>query len=294
MKKTTCAKMAFQPPVLCILTLLAVCNSANAQNNSAWQRDGRILGTGGVTSISGAAGGGLIPWATLGTYADSGQMGGSAFYSRVDVNDYELSVRGGAITVSNRIEFSLARQDFTVKAVDVNVRQDKSNIKIRLFGDVIFDQAPQVSLGIEHGRLHNKALARSVGARHTAGTDYTISMAKAWLSGIGSRTTLLNVNMRYGQANQFGILGYGGDDTGGKWTAEIAAAVFITRHLVAGAEFRQKPDNLSALREDDARDLFLAWLPNKRLSLTAAWVDLGEIAGAPGQNGAYVSAQLNF
>lgn len=274
--------------------LLLCSQITTAQENPAIQRDGRILGTGGVSSISGAGGGGLIPWATLSTYADVKQRGGSVFYTRVDVDDYELSVRGGAITFGNRVEVSYARQDFVIKAADLRVRQDKTGLKVRLFGDIIFEQAPQVSVGIEHGSLRDKGLARAVGAKHTGGTDYTVNFAKAWLNGIASRTTLVNVNMRYGSANQFGILGYGGDDQDGKWTSEIAAAVFITREIVLGAEFRQKPDNLIALKEDDAKDLFVAWFPNKRVSLTAAWVDLGEIAGAANQRGAYLSAQLSF
>lgn len=277
-----------------ICCLLFCAQPAIAQDNNALKRDGKILGTGGVSSISGAGGGGLIPWATLGTYADKGQRGGSAFFTRVDVDDYELSVRGGAIGFGNRVEVSYARQDFVIKAADLRVRQDKTGIKVRVLGDVIFEQAPQITVGMEHGSLRDKGLARAVGAEHTGGTDYTVSVAKAWLNGIASRTTLLNVNMRYGQANQFGILGYGGDDQGGKWTSEIAAAVFLSREIVVGAEYRQKPDNLAALREDDAKDLFIAWFPNKRVSLTAAWVDLGEIAGAANQRGAYVSAQLSF
>lgn len=284
-------KLSVTSSVCCLL--LAV-QPALAQDSSALTRDGKILGTAGVSSISGAGGGGLIPWATLGSYADEGQRGGSVFYTRVDVDDYELSVRGGALSFGNRIEVSYARQDFVIKAADLRVRQDKTGIKLRLFGDVIFEQAPQVSIGMEHGSLRDKSLARAVGAQHTSGTDYTVSLAKAWLNGIGSRTTLLNVNMRHGQANQFGILGYGGDHPDAKWTGEIAAAVFLTRAIVIGAEYRQKPDNLAALREDAAKDLFVAWFPNKRVSLTAAWVDLGDIAGAANQRGAYISAQLSF
>ncbi|MDP1931747.1 MAG: DUF3034 family protein, partial [Gammaproteobacteria bacterium] len=48
---------------------------------------------------------------------------------------------------------------------------------------------------------------------------------------------------------------------------------------------------LSALKEDSATDIFVAWLPSKRFSVTAAWVDLGEIAGAPDQTGFYLSIQ---
>jgi hypothetical protein len=38
--------------------------------------------------------------------------------------------------------------------------------------------------------------------------------------------------------------------------AEAGAGVFINRQWLLGAEYRQKPDNLSFAREDDWWDLF--------------------------------------
>ena len=71
-----------------------------------------------------------------------------------------------------------------------------------------------------------------------------------------------------------------------------------------GIEFRAKPDNLNqsvlgtgALKEDDWKDVFIAWAPNKHFSLTAAWVDLGRIAPAlqpRRQTGSYLSAQFGL
>ena len=52
-----------------------------------------------------------------------------------------------------------------------------------------------------------------------------------------------------------------------------------------------------ALKEDAWSDLFLAWAPNKHLSVTLAWVDLGHIAPAVQprrQRGAYLSAQFAY
>ncbi|TFH73104.1 DUF3034 family protein [Gammaproteobacteria bacterium LSUCC0112] len=277
-----------------VIVLCLLCPRLVSAQDAPVNKDGKILGTGGVSSVSGAGGGGLIPWATLSSYADAGQRGGSLFRTRVDVDAYQLDIDGGALTFGNRMELSFARQNLLVKPANLHVRQDKTGIKVRVLGDIIFDKAPQITLGAERGSLRDKGLARAVGAQHTSGTDYTISFAKAWLNGIARRTTLLNVNVRYGNANQFGLLGYGGDDQDVKWTAEFAAAVFLTRQLVVGMEYRQKPDNLGALREDNAHDLFLAYFPDKRVSLTAAWVDLGEIAGARNQQGMYLSAQITF
>lgn len=76
----------------------------------------------------------------------------------------------------------------------------------------------------------------------------------------------------------------------------------LRRDLAVGVEFRAKPDNLNAsvlgtgaLKEDDWKDVFIAWTPNKHVSLTAAWVDLGRIAPAlqpQRQSGTYLSAQF--
>lgn len=273
---------------VCIL-LISASGSALAND-----RQGKIKGTGGVSSISGAGGGGITPWATLSSYASEGQRGAAVFVSRANVDDFELNVAGAAVNLNDRFELSYARQNFTIKAADAVIRQDKLGLRYRLAGDVIYGSMPQVTLGLEHGNLKDPAIARAVGARQTQGTDFTVSAGRAWLDGIAHRTTLLNVNLRYGNANQFGILGYGGDDTDSRWQAEIAGAVFLTRSIALGFEYRQKPDNLSALREQSAKDVFVAFFPNKRVSLTAAWVDLGEIAGAPDQRGVYLSLQATL
>ena len=68
----------------------------------------------------------------------------------------------------------------------------------------------------------------------------------------------------------------------------------LSRHLVVGAEYRTKPDNLGFAQEDDAYDLFAAWEPARHLSLTAAYADLGDIATVEAQHGAFLSLQASF
>jgi hypothetical protein len=70
---------------------------------------------------------------------------------------------------------------------------------------------------------------------------------------------------------------------------EASAAVFLNEQLLLGAEYRDKPDELRAFREDSAEDIFLAWGPLKNLSVTAAYTDLGQIAGKSAQRGLYIS-----
>ena len=81
-------------------------------------------------------------------------------------------------------------------------------------------------------------------------------------------------------------------------------AWLVNRQLAVGAEARAKPDNLNrsvlgtgALKEDDWYDVLVVWAPNKNVSLTVAWVDLGKIVPAlqpKRQTGGYLSAQIAF
>lgn len=256
--------------------------------------DGKLIGTGGVSSINGTGGGGLTSWASLASYADTGQIGGTVYASRADVDDFQLDVLGASATFSDRLEISAARQRFTIKATDSRIEQDRFSAKLRVAGDLLYGNIPQLSFSVEHGRLRDSGTALAVGATDLQDTDFVLSAARAWIDGVLHRTTLVNVNLRRSRANQYGILGFGGDDPDHKWHAEAALALFATRDIAIGAEYRQKPDNLSALREQSARSLFLAWFPNKRMSVTAAWLDLGAIAGQPDQTGFHLSLQAAF
>ena len=70
----------------------------------------RIWATGGVTTIEGSAGGGLVPWALLGSYASDEEWGGTLALSRAEVDDYSLSVTGAGLNWNNRLELTVARQ----------------------------------------------------------------------------------------------------------------------------------------------------------------------------------------
>ncbi|HCD56780.1 MAG TPA: DUF3034 domain-containing protein, partial [Halieaceae bacterium] len=62
---------------------------------------------------------------------------------------------------------------------------------------------------------------------------------------------------------------------------------------VIGAEYRQKPDQLQSVTEDDWADVFVGWFPNKRFAAVVAWTELGDIAGLASQSGWYLSLQLS-
>ena len=67
---------------------------------------GKLLLTGGVSSIDGTVGGGLTPWAVIGTNATAGQIGASAYLTRAKTKDYALTGYGAALAYSERVELS--------------------------------------------------------------------------------------------------------------------------------------------------------------------------------------------
>ena len=260
--------------------------------------DGRLLATGGASMVEGCAGGGLVPWAVLSGYATREQVGATAFVTRLHLPDYRLDAHGAAFTWHNRLELSVARDRFDLgtlgKAIGMPgaaLRQDVFGAKLRLAGDAVYGPLPQISLGVQHKHNLDFAIPRLVGARRGRGTDLYLSATQVLLAGAAGYNLLWNVTLRSTDADQFGLLGFGGDRGGRRLVGEGSLALLLDPHVAVGAEYRQKPDHLSFAREDNAADLFVAWFPSKHVSLVAAYVSLGSIAGLRDQRGWYLSLQ---
>ncbi len=263
---------------------------------------GKLLLTGGVTQVEGSAGGGLTPWAVIGGYGSEDQIGANAYYTRVDVSDYGLDSYGVLVGFYDRFEISLARQRFDTQRIGAALglgsgfefEQDIVGLKWRVAGDAVVEQdswLPQISIGLQHKRNKQGDIVRAVGAQDSSGTDVYISATKLYLA----QSLLLNGTLRFTKANQMGILGFGGDRRDSyRAQLEMSAAYLLSRQLAIGAEYRSKPNNLGIADEDDWWDVFLAWAPNKHVSMTLAYVDLGNIVIADDQTGYYFSLQGGF
>jgi hypothetical protein len=263
--------------------------------SAIYAENGKLLATSGVGPIEGGSGGGLIPWAILGGYATQDEIGFNATMSEVNVKDYSLSSHGISASAYDRIEVSFSQIRFENNAGGVDIKQNISGIKARIYGDAVYGLAPQVSIGFQHKTLLDKAVASSLGAKDTDGNDIYLSAAKVWLNGPFNRTVLLNGNIRYTKANQLGLLGYGTPtNNDAEFLLELAAVAFINRRIAIGMEYRQKPDNINGIKEDDWQDVFIAYFPSKSLSLTLAYLQLGEIATKKDQSGTYFSIQGSF
>ena len=274
----------------------------DATDDSDFDTGGKLLLTGGVTQLEGAAGGGLTPWAVIGGYGSRDQIGANAFYTRVNVGDYHLDDAGVLIGFYDRVELSYAQQRFDTEQVGAELglgegftfKQDVIGLKVRVAGDAVLNSdsaMPQIAVGLQYKKNNQGAVLDFIGAKDDSGIDVYVSATKLFLA----QGLLLNGTVRLTKANQIGILGFGGDKNDSyKPQFEFSAAYLLTRTLAIGAEYRTKPDNLGIAREDDWFDVFIAYAPTRNVSVTVAYADLGNIVIKDNQRGLYASLQVGF
>lgn len=261
----------------------------------------KLILTNGVTTVEGASGGGLASWATIAGMGTDRAIGVSGHATVIELPDYGWQSHGMAVGIRDRVELSYARQNFNTRAVgaalglgqDFRFNQDVFGAKVRLAGDLVYGDPllPQISLGVQHKRSLDGAIVKAVGAKSASGTDFTASATKLFLS----RSVLVNATARLTNANQFGLLGFGGPNGAGRSVQfEGSVAYMLSPRLVVGGEYRTRPNNLTIAKEDDAHDVFVAWAFARNATVTAAYADVGSVATMDGQRGAYVSLQLAF
>lgn len=272
---------------VCVLLFCALASSAGA--------GGRLLATGGVNQIEGAGGGGLVPWAVITGNGTEDEIGAAAFATGVFVDEFQLGSYGVAVGLYDRVEFSYARQRFEVRPLDEFLEQDIFGVKLRAFGDLVYGQWPVVSIGAQFKHNLDFQTPEFLGAKDDFGVDIYLSTTRLFLDALLGRNVLLNATVRATKANELGLLGFGGDGASGyDFVFEGSAAVFLTRRVALGYEFRQKEGQLEVVEDDHWHDVFVAFFPMEHLSFVASYVYLGEIAGFEQQDGGYLSLQGNF
>jgi hypothetical protein len=264
--------------------------------------EGKLLATGGVSAIEGEGGGGLTPWALITGYGTRDGVSINLHHTYVGLPDYQLLSPGIAVGLLDRLELSYAWQAFDTEATGAALglgqgfafHQNIFGAKLKLIGDAVYDQdswLPQIAIGLQHKENDRRAIVTAVGAKGAVGTDFYLAATKLFLA----ESLLADVTLRATKANQFGILGFGGDRDGNySMQFETSAAYLVSRKFAVGGEFRTKPNNLGIAKEDAAFDFFAAWFLDKNLSLTAAYADLGNIVLHDHQNGAYLSLQAGL
>lgn len=263
---------------------------------------GKLLLTDGISSVEGSAGGGLATWAVIaGNETDRG-IGASAHGTLVALPDFTLRAAGAAVGIYDRVELSYTRQMFDTEAAGsalglgrgFTFAQDIFGAKLKVAGDAVWAQdrwLPQIAIGAQHKIAVQGAVIAAVGGRRRTGTDIYVAATKLILS----QGLVVGATARWTRANQFGLLGHGGDHGDARRIApEASIAKLLSRRLVVGAEYRAKPDRLAFARETGAWDAFAAWAPQRNLTLTTAFVDLGDIATFRRQRGLFLQLQGAF
>ncbi len=276
--------------------------AAPAHAGEEMRAGGKLLLTNGISTVDGAAGGGLASWALIAGNETVDGIGGSVHATYVPLSDYSLSSAGAAIGIRDRLELSYAHQRFDTQKTGVALglgrgfifSQDIIGAKLRIAGDAVTDQdsaMPQIAVGVQYHIAARDAVIHAIGGAHDTGTDFYVSATKVLLA----QSLVLGATVRLTKANQFGLLGFGGDaDDHYSPQFEGSAGLLVTRRLLLGGEYRSKPNNLTFAKEDDALDAFAAYALTPNLTATAAYVDLGDIATVRNQRGALLSIQASF
>lgn len=285
--------------IACIVALTTM--AATAADAQDLRNGGKLLLTNGVSSIEGSGGGGLASWATIAGNATEQGIGGSVHGTVIELPDYNWTSFGFSVGFFDRVELSYARQN--LDTIDIGtalglgrgytLNQNVFGAKVKLAGDLVYGNSmmPQISAGVQHKRSSDDRVVAAVGGASPNGTDFYISATKLLLA----HSLLANATVRFTKANQTGLLGFGNaTDQDHKPQFEGSLAYQFSRRFVVGGEYRTKPDNLLIAREDDWIDLFAAYGVTRNVTVTAAYVDLGSIATADNQRGAFLSLQAAF
>lgn len=262
---------------------------------------GKLILTNGISTIEGASGGGMTPWATIAGNETRDGIGVQGSVSVAELKDYEFRSLSFAVGLYDRVEISYARQTFDTNRIggalglgnDYKFNQDVFGAKLRLVGDLVYgpEMLPAIAIGAQYRRNNNGTIVRAIGARSADGIDFYASATKLFLR----HSVLLNVTARLTKANQLGLLGYGGDKSNAHSVQlESTAAYQLSRRFAIGGEYRIKPNKLSIAREDDWFDVFAAYAINRNITATVAYTDLGSIATADKQRGVLFQLQGSF
>ncbi|CAB9492817.1 DUF3034 family protein [Alteromonas macleodii] len=310
-----------------LLPLLFLSPLVNADSGS------RLIASGGITGFEGTAGGGITPWAFIGGYTSKEEISYSANVQYLSLSDYSLTTAGAGISLFDRVEISIQRQRLDISAGltsnvfalltegavtnanSTTIEQDIVGAKVKLFGDGVFTQnswAPQIALGAQYKKNRDVDSSLSLpdgtvplpeigvplllGAKDDSGTDIYLSATKLWLGTPSGYNLLTNLTARYTKANVFGLLGFGAEgNDNAKVEWEGSVAVLISPTTAIGTEFRTQTNRLGGLAEEDTViDAFIAYFPNKSISITAAYVDLGNLPLQESSSGFYLTVNGNF
>src|SRR5688572_11270564 len=112
---------------------------------------GKLLLTSGFTTLEGAGGGALAPWALITGYGSGNSWGANVHASGIAFDDLDVTSFGAAVGILDRVELSAARIRGEVTATQLDgleLEMDVYAAKVRVLGDAVYAQAswlPQIA-----------------------------------------------------------------------------------------------------------------------------------------------------
>lgn len=332
-------KKALLPWLLATGLSTAVCSGqlhaegSESETGLAGGTGSRLLISGGVTGVDGAAGGGLTPWALISGYGSKEQINGTVNTQFLDTGSYQLRAFGATVGFYDTVELSVQTQrlDLAKRTVSnvfnlltggainaapgTHISQTTVGAKWRINDDIIFGSSPwmpALAVGVQYKKNHdfnrsiglfdgsvplpNQGVPAILGAKDDSGVDFYLSASKFLLGAAAGNNVLLSTTARATKANTLGFLGFGtANDDSYKLEWEGSIVLNTTANLVFGVEWRTQSDRLGGVaQEQTMKDVFVAYFPNKSWSATAAWVDLGNLPLESQAEGFYLSLTANF
>ncbi len=244
--------------------------------------------------VDGGTGGVLTPAPGLNGPADG--LGGRAFITHARLRDFQFTSVGAGLVVNDRWELTASQPNLGVGSSD-DVRQNVFGARVRLLGSARRPLAPAASLGVSYRRQSNFGLEDSLGAAEPRRRDDWDALATV---GAGyrlgdKRAVRLHASARWTRANAGGLFGFGGAD-GDSRAVQLEGGIHaaLTRAVHLAGEYRQQPDYLADDPGDPWWAAYVSYAVTPEVQLGAGWMDLGRMAGAPRQDGPFLTLRGGF
>ena len=254
-------------------------------------------------TLEGVGGGGLVPGASLVNPPQKGKLIGKPAFSHWSIigGGNNIYTFGLAISFAERFElgYVLEVNDFHRLRHDIK-RDSKGALDVKepwiYMSDIHFktlliresEYIPAFAITCEFKindtiQTINDNIGKAldpVGYDNDMGVDFDFSFSKT-LKDLFYYPCIINANLRLTRGHYLGLLGFGPDY---KANGELSLAFMIHSKVVFGMEARQQNDKIKALplqgysmEEDTIWDTFVAFFPNRKLSIVVAFCRFGNI-----------------
>ena len=212
-------------------------------------------------------------------------------------NNKNINIATISETLFDRLELSYSfhrfglgdwSSDTGIHTSHDNLYMHVINARVAILKEGEFDQKwlPAVTAGFHYKnniRLNQldrdtRGTLTALGVQDDDGEEYTLTATKM-ITGLLPNPLVASATIRNTDAVQIGYAGFSEDR---EFVFEGNIAYFLLENLIVGAEYRQKPDKLTAAPgvvgpEDDWWSLAASYIVNENLNMTLAYANLGTV-----------------